>query len=60
MAAIEMLIKGDGTNRTAGTWKTRDGWIVHSTETRDPEYYKDNSSDSYPLVVLPRVFAGRR
>jgi len=60
MAAIEMLIKGDGSNRTEGTWKTKDGWIVHTTETRDPEYYKYNYSSSYPLVVLPRVFVGRR
>ena len=55
-----MLIKGDGNNRTVETWKTRDGWIVDATESRDPEYYKYNSSDSYPLVVLPRVLVGRR
>ena len=55
-----MLVKGDGDNRSAGPWKTKDGWIVHTTETRDPEYYKYNYSSSYPLVVLPRVFVGRR
>jgi hypothetical protein len=55
-----MLINGYGNNRTVETWKTRDGWIVHAAETRDPEYYKYNSSDSCPLVVVPRVFVGRK
>ena len=34
-STIEMLIKGDGDSRSAGTWKTKDGWIVHTTETRE-------------------------
>jgi hypothetical protein len=56
-STIEVLIKGDGDNRRAGTWKTKDGWIVHSTDTRDPEYY--GYPNVYPWVVAPRVFVGR-
>lgn len=61
-STMEMLIKGDGDSRRAGTWTTKDGWIVQSTDTRDdPEYYEDNDSiDAYPTVILPRVFIGRR
>jgi hypothetical protein len=60
-STIERLIKGGGDNRSAGTWKTKDGWIVHSTDTRDPEYYKYmNSGNTYPMVIVPRVFVGRR
>ncbi|HWP24523.1 MAG TPA: hypothetical protein VNM15_10145 [Candidatus Binatia bacterium] len=60
-STIEMLIKDVGGSRRSGTWKTRDGWIVHSTDTRDPEYYRCNDLVISPLgVVLPRVSVGRR
>jgi hypothetical protein len=39
---IELLIKGDGDSRSAGTWKTKDGWVVHTTETRDFTRYSDD------------------
>jgi hypothetical protein len=56
-----MLIKGEGDNRRAGTWKTKDGWIVHSTDTRDPKCYDHfDSPVSYPFAVVPRVFTGPR
>jgi hypothetical protein len=58
-STIEMLIKGDGDSRTAGTWKTKDGWIVHTTETRERKVY-EYGADPYPLVVFPRVSVGRR
>lgn len=59
-STIEMLIQGDGDSRTAGTWKTQDGWIVHTTETRQRKVSEYGHADHYPLVVLPRVFVGRR
>ncbi len=60
-STIALLIKGEGDNRRAGTWKTKDGWIVHSTDTRDPKCYDHfDSPVSYPFAVVPRVFAGPR
>lgn len=60
-STIEMLIKGDGDSRRAGTWKTKDGWIVHSTDTRDPEYSnRHDHAVFYPFAVVPRIFVGRR
>ena len=35
-STIKQVIKGDGDSRSAGTWKTKDGWIVHTAETREP------------------------
>jgi hypothetical protein len=52
-STIEMLIKGDGDNRSAGTWKTKDGWIVHTTETREPSVVLSDERYQYPIVVYP-------
>jgi hypothetical protein len=52
-ATIEMVIEGDGDNRTAGTWKTRDGWIVHTTETRAPIVILSDDRYQYPITVYP-------
>ena len=35
-STIKQVIKGDGDSQSAGTWKTKDGWIVHTAETREP------------------------
>ena len=29
---IQLLIRRDSDYRLSGTWKTKDGWIIHSTE----------------------------
>jgi hypothetical protein len=52
-STIEMLIKGDGDSRSAGTWKTKDGWIVHTTETRERQNYSDDRyyGNEYPIAV---------
>jgi hypothetical protein len=52
-STIEMLIKSDGDNRSAGTWKTRDGWIVHTTETREPIVILSDDLYQYPITVYP-------
>jgi hypothetical protein len=58
---IELLIVRDGSARAAGTWRTRDGWIIHTTEVRAPRPYADNDSrNSYPIYVEPSVSLGRR
>jgi hypothetical protein len=57
---IEKLIAGDGDARSAGVWKTKDGWIVHTTEIRERRPVDDYSNAPYPLWVTPEVFYGRR
>jgi len=57
-ATIQMLIESEGTARAAGTWRTKDGWIVHTTETRERRPVEEQGY--YPMVVVPRVFSGRR
>lgn len=52
-STIELLIKGDGDNRSAGTWKSRDGWIVHTTETREPITILSDERYQYPIIVYP-------
>ncbi len=61
-STIEMLIKGDGDSRSAGTWKTKDGWIVHTTETRERQNYSEDRyyGNEYPIAVYPNVDFHRR
>ena len=58
---IQLLIRRDSEHRLSGTWKTADGWIVHSTEFG--RHYKSNETayqNFYPLEIYPQVFPGRR
>ncbi len=58
---IQLLIRGDSDYRLSGTWKTKDGWIIHST--RIGGYGKELDAtyqNLYPLEVYPQVFPGRR
>ena len=58
---IELMLKGEGDSRSAGAWKTKDGWIVHTTETRERTTYSDeNYYDRHPIAVYPNVFLRRR
>jgi len=60
-STIQMLIERDGTSKAAGTWRTKDGWIVHTTDTREPQpVLFDGYQLSYPLSVYPQVWRGRR
>ena len=60
-STIELMLKGDGDSRSAGAWKTKDGWIVHTTETRERTTYSDeNYYDRHPIAVYPNVFLRRR
>ncbi len=59
-ATIQLLIESEGTSRAAGVWRTKDGWIVHTTDTRERKISEYAHADPYPLVVFPRVFVGRR
>lgn len=53
---IERLIELEQADRNSGSWRTRDGWIVHSTEIRRyPHAYSEPYSQSYPIVIYPRV-----
>jgi hypothetical protein len=56
---IEMLIERDGNARAAGTWK-QNGWIIHSTEVREPRPLLDYSYNApYPIDVYPQIYGGR-
>ena len=47
---IQMLIERDY-DRPSGTWKTKDGWIVHSTEIRGRRLNLDSTyQDPYTFV----------
>jgi hypothetical protein len=61
-STIELKIKGDGDSRSAGTWKTKDGWIVHTTETRERQNYSDYRyyGNEYPIAVYPNAYFRRR
>jgi hypothetical protein len=60
-STIQMLIERDGTAKAAGTWRTKDGWIVHTTETREPQpTVLGGKQLSYPLSIYPQVWRGRR
>ena len=56
---IELLIKRSGDAKSAGVWK-QDGWIIHTTDTRERREDYDARYDVYPIFVYPRVFVGRR
>jgi len=55
-ATIQLLIESEGTSRAAGVWRTKDGWLVHTTDTRAQRPGAEQGA--YPMVILPRVFVG--
>ena len=58
---IELLIERDGSPRAAGIWRTKDGWLIQTTEVREPRPYANyDSRSSYPIFVEPNVSLGRR
>ena len=60
-ATVQLLIESEGTSRAAGVWRTKDGWIVHTTETRAPGFLPSNEIRAdYPLTVYPWIHWGRR
>ena len=63
-STIELLIERDGSPRAAGTWRTKDGWIIHTTEVRerssDMANYNYANASSIRVFVEPNVSVGRR
>ncbi len=61
-STIELMLRADGDARSAGVWKTRDGWIVHTTETRESATYSGARYHDHrdPIAVYPNVFLRRR
>ena len=58
---IELLIRRDSDYRLSGTWKTKDGWIIHSTEMGARHKPVDATYQNlYPIDVYPQVFPRRR
>jgi len=58
---IQLLIRRDSHYRVSGTWKTKDGWIIHSTEMGSHRHSPDSSySNAYPIEVYPQVFPRHR
>src|SRR5215831_940459 len=53
---IQLLIRRDSDYRVSGTWKTKDGWIIHSTEMGGQRHSPELSySNPYPIEVYPQV-----
>jgi hypothetical protein len=60
-ATIQQLIESEGTSRAAGVWRTKDGWIVHTTETRAPHFLPSGEiRTDYPFTLYPWIHWGRR
>ena len=60
-STIEMLIEREGSARAAGTWSTKDGWIIHTTDVHGPRpYIEYDNRGSYPISVYPEIYSGRR
>jgi hypothetical protein len=58
---IQMLIERDGSPRAAGTWRTHDGWIIHTTEVLETRRNGDlDYRNAYPITVYPEIYLGRR
>jgi len=58
---IQLLIRRDSDYRLSGTWKTKDGWIIHSTEMGARYKPVDATYQNlYPIDVYPQVFPRRR
>jgi hypothetical protein len=55
---IQLLIRRD---RLSGIWKTKDGWIIHSTRIGGQHQSPDLSYlNPYPIEVYPQVFPRHR
>src|SRR5713226_10762727 len=58
---IQLLNTRDSNNRPSSKWKTKDGWIVHSTEMGGSRlYFGRVYQDPYPVVIYRGSFTGRR
>jgi hypothetical protein len=58
---IQLLIRRDSEYRPSGTWKTKDGWIIHSTEMGGRHKTVDATyQNAYPIEVYPQIFPGQR
>jgi hypothetical protein len=61
---IQLLIRRDSDDRLSGTWKTKEGSIVQSTEfghaRKTAEADCQKYYPLYPLEIYPQVFPGRR
>ena len=54
---IQLLIRRDSEYRPSGTWKTKDGWIIHSTEMgRRHNSMEASYQNAYPIEVYPQIF----
>ncbi len=61
---IQLLIRRESDDRSSGTWKTKEGSIVQSTEfghhRKTVESECQNYYPLYPLQIYPQVVPGRR
>ncbi len=60
---IQLLIRRDSDDRSSGTWKTKEGSIVQSTEfghhRKAVEADCQNNYPLYPLEIYPQVLPRR-
>ena len=48
-----MIIFGNGTNQTTGTWVTNEGWTTHYTNTASAETFTE--SDKAIIIIDPNM-----
>jgi hypothetical protein len=60
-STIELLIEKDADRAKSAGIVRHNGWIVHTTETREPQrWFTDNDGSAYPIVAYPWVSIRRR
>ena len=60
-STIELLIEKDAVREKRAGIIRRDGWIVHTTDTRETEpVLGENYGTAYPIEVYPQVGGVRR
>lgn len=53
---IQMLLEREREDRSAGTWKTTDGWVIHSTDIgKRPSGVPEQRQENYPICVNPII-----
>ena len=60
-STIELLIEKDAVREKRAGIIRRDGWIVHTTDTREAQpVLGEDYGAAYPIQVYPQIGGGRR
>lgn len=58
-STIELLIEKDAVREKRAGIVRRDGWIVHTTDTREAQPLSGENYEAYPIQVYPWAGGGR-